>query len=159
MDKKGDSMRRSSLVAVSIGAMLVVAATTIAVASGRPLATTLSGAQEVPSGAGDADGTGTAEFTLNGGQEEVCYELTWQNLDGTVQNAHIHEAPTGDNGGVVVSLFLGESFAGTGSASGCDPGDATRAEIQRILKDPSGFYVNIHDSVRPAGAIRGQLDR
>ncbi len=32
-------------------------------------------------------------------------------------------------------------------------------EIKRILNDPSGFYVNIHDTVRPAGAIRGQLSR
>ncbi len=152
-------MRRGSLIAVSIGAMLVVAATTVAVASGRPLATTLSGAQEVPTGVGDPDGMGTAELTLNGGQEEVCYELTWQNLDGIVQRAHIHESPTGVNGGIVVSLFEAQNFEGTGSASGCDLGDATRAEIQRILKDPSGFYVNIHDSVRPGGAIRGQLDR
>lgn len=151
-------MRRSLIVLGSIGAVLV-ATTAIGLAGGRPLATTLTGAQEAPSGVGDPDGTGTAELTLNAGQEEVCYELTWQNLDGTVQRAHVHEAPTGVNGPIVVSLFEGQSFAGTGSASGCDLGDATRDEIRRILEDPSGFYVNIHDTVRPGGAIRGQLDR
>jgi hypothetical protein len=158
IDEKGDSMRKHSLVAVSIGVMLVTM-TAVALASGRPLATTLSGAQEVPAGVGDPDGTGTAELTLSAGQEQVCYELTWQNIDGTVQRAHIHEAPTGVNGGITVSLFEGQSFAGTGSASGCDLGDATRDEIRRILTDPSGFYVNIHDTVRPGGAIRGQLSR
>jgi hypothetical protein len=147
----------------SIAAVLLVT-TAMALADGRPLATTLSGAEEVttpPGGPapGDPNGTGTAELTLNAGMEEVCYELTWANLDGTVQRAHIHEAPAGVNGGITVSLFEGESFAGTGSASGCDLGDATRDEIRRILNDPSGFYVNIHDTVRPAGAIRGQLDR
>ncbi len=151
-------MRRSLIVVVSIGAVLV-ATTAIAFGDGRPLDTTLTGAEEVPAGVGDPNGTGTAELTLNAGQEEVCYELTWQNLDGTVQRAHIHEAPSGVNGPIVVSLFEGQNFAGTGSASGCDLGDATRAEIRRILEDPSGFYVNIHDTVRPGGAIRGQLDR
>lgn len=140
-------------------ALLVVVTATIASADGRPLTTSLSGAQEVPSGAGDPDGTGTAKLTLNAGREQVCYELTWQNLDGIVQRAHIHEAPAGVNGGIVVSLFEGESFPGTGSATGCDLGDATRGEIRRILIDPSGFYVNVHDSVRPPGAIRGQLSR
>ncbi|MFN2526350.1 MAG: CHRD domain-containing protein [Actinomycetota bacterium] len=151
-------MRRSTFVVVSISAVLV-ATTAIAAADGRRLATTLSGAEEMPSGVGDPDGSGTAELTLNAGHEEVCYELTWQNLDGSVQRAHIHEAPAGHNGGITVSLFEGQSFAGTGSASGCDLGDATRDEILRILQDPSGFYVNIHDSARPAGAIRGQLSR
>ena len=151
-------MRRSLIVLGFIGAVLV-ATTAIGLADGRPLATTLTGAQEVPAGVGDPNGTGTAELTLNAGQEDVCYELTWQNLDGTVQRAHIHEAPSGVNGPIVVTLFDGQSFAGTGSASGCDLGDATRDEIRRILKDPSGFYVNIHDTVRPGGAIRGQLDR
>lgn len=151
-------MRRNMFVIGSI-ALLLVASATIASADGRPLTAGLSGTEEVPAGAGDPDGTGTAALTLNAGREQVCYELTWQNLDGTVQRAHVHEAPAGANGGIVVSLFEGESFPGTGSASGCDLGDATRAEIRRILTDPSGFYVNIHDSVRPAGAIRGQLSR
>ena len=151
-------MRRSMVVLGSMGVVLLATAT-IALAGGRPLTTTLTGAQEAAPNVGDPDGTGTAELTLNAGREEVCYELTWQNLDGTVQRAHIHEAPVGVNGPIVVSLFEGQSFSGTGSASGCDLGDATRDEIRRILADPSGFYVNIHDSVRPGGAIRGQLSR
>jgi len=153
-------MRRSMVVAGSIAAVLL-ATTAWAMANGRPLETLLSGAEEVtvPAGGGDPDGTGSASLTLNAGVEQVCYELSWENLDGTVQRAHIHEAPTGSNGGITVSLFEGQSFPGSGSASGCDLGDGTRDEIRRILEDPSGFYVNIHDTVRPAGAVRGQLDR
>ncbi len=152
-------MRKGWMVALSIGVILVSTTAIAAANGGRPLATDLSGAEEVPAGIGDPDGTGTAELTLNAGQEEVCYELTWENLDGTVQRAHIHEAPAGVNGGITVSLFEGQSFSGTGSAEGCDLGNATREEIERILQDPSGFYVNIHDTVRPGGAIRGQLSR
>ena len=29
--------------------------------------------------------------------------------------------------------------------------------VQRILKNPQNFYINVHNSVFPAGAIRGQL--
>jgi hypothetical protein len=156
MTRGGVFMRRGMWVLVGIGVALL-ALSTVATAGGRPMSTDLSGAEEVPAGVGDPDGTGTADLRLNSGQEEVCFELTWQNLDGVVQRAHIHEAPAGENGSIVVSLFEGESFSGTGSASGCDLGDATRAVIKRIFKNPSGFYVNIHDSVRPGGAIRGQL--
>ena len=151
-------MLQRIFIGVSIAAVLAIT-TAVAFAGGRPLATSLSGAEEVTPFVGDPDGTGTAELTLNSGREEVCYELTWQNLDGTVQRAHIHEAPAGSNGGITVSLFEAQSFPGTGSATGCDLGDATRDEIRRILNDPSGFYVNIHDTVRPGGAIRGQLER
>jgi hypothetical protein len=152
----GVFMRRGKWILVGIGVALLLLST-VAIAGGRRMSTDLSGAEEVPAGVGDPNGTGTAALRLNAGQEEVCFELTWQNLDGIVQRAHIHEAPAGVNGGIVVTLFDGESFSGTGSASGCDLGDATRAEIKRIFKNPSGFYVNIHDSVRTAGAVRGQL--
>jgi hypothetical protein len=149
-------MRRGKWVLVGIGVALMVLST-VAIAGGRKMSTDLSGAEEVPAGVGDLNGTGTADLRLNSGREEVCFELTWQNLDGDVQRAHIHEAAAGMNGPIVVSLFEGESFSRTGSASGCDLGDATRAVIKRIFKNPSGFYVNIHDSVRLGGAVRGQL--
>jgi hypothetical protein len=128
-----------------------------ALAGGRPLDTDLSGAEEAPD-PGDPNGTGTAALTLNAGRQDVCYELTWQNVDGTVFAAHVHQGPPGVAGPIVVTLFSGETFSGTGSASGCDTGDATREEIRGILQDPSGYYVNIHSvPTFPNGAIRGQL--
>ena len=142
--------------------MVVAMFGSVAGADGRKLSTPLSGTEEVDANGavvGDPNGTGTARLTLNHGQAEVCYRLTWQNLDGTVQHAHIHEAVAGKNGDVVVTLFANQSFLGTGSANGCDLNDSTKAEVRRILNNPANFYVNIHDTVRPAGAIRGQLER
>ena len=147
---------------VALGMVAAIAAGTVAGAAGRRLSTPLSGAEEVDANgnpSGDPNGTGTAVLTLNVGKEQVCYELSWANLDGTVTRAHIHEAPAGQNGGIVVSLFEGQSYPGTHSVSACDLGDGTKEEIRRILADPSAFYVNVHDSVRPAGAVRGQLER
>ena len=145
---------------VAAGLVVMVAFGSVAMAGGRRLETPLSGAEEVDANGnvvGDADGTGTASLTLNPGQEEVCFELTWQNLDGTVQHAHIHDAPAGQNGGVVVPLFVDQSFPMTGSFSDCVEG--ARGVLRQILRDPSGFYVNVHDTIRPTGAIRGQLER
>ena len=128
-----------------------------ATAEGRPLSTTLTGAAEVP-GPGDPDAAGTASITLNQGLGEVCFNLSWQNIDGTVVAAHIHEAPAGVAGPVVVPLFTGAAFAGTGSTSGCIS-DVSEELIKAIRQNPQDYYVNVHSTVFPAGGVRGQLGK
>jgi hypothetical protein len=34
----------------------------------------------------------------------------------------------------------------------------TREQAAEIVADPNGFYVNIHSTNHPDGAVRGQLD-
>ena len=46
--------------------------------SGRPYDVTMTGAAERP-GPGDTDGTGTASFRVNAGQNQVCYTLNVSN--------------------------------------------------------------------------------
>jgi len=151
------SMRLRALVLVAaLGTVGLLAVGTPALAAGRPLSATLTGAAEVP-GPGDADASGTALVTLNEGQGEVCFSLDWAGIDGTVTAAHIHAAPAGVAGPVVVSLLAG-AFAGTGSASGCSSG-VSEELIKAIRHDPAGYYVNIHSTVFPAGAVRGQLSK
>jgi CHRD domain len=136
------------------GTLLALSLPGTVLAGGSKLSTDLSGAEEAP-GPGDPDATGTADLRLNQGTETVCYDLSWANIDGTVVAAHIHEAPAGAPGPIVVPLFVGQSFAGTGSDSACVSSD--RALIKDIRKNPTDYYVNVHSSVFPAGAIRGQL--
>lgn len=124
---------------------------------GRPFATTLTGAAEVP-GPGDVDASGTAFLTLNQGQGEVCFDLSWAGIDGTVVAAHIHAAPAGVAGPVVVPLFVGVALPGTGSASECVSG-VTEELIKDIRHNPENYYVNVHSTVFPAGAARGQLGK
>lgn len=143
--------KRTIAVAAAIG---ISAVGSVVSAGGRPLATDMSGSEEAP-GPGDADATGFAGFTLNQGQREICFDLSWADVDGTVTAAHIHRAPFGAPGPVVVPLFMEAKFAGTDAASGCVSAD--RALVKEIRKDPTAFYVNVHSTVFPPGAVRGQL--
>jgi hypothetical protein len=108
----------------------------------------MSGAEEVPPA--DPDGTGFARITLNVGQATVCWELTVANIQPAFA-AHIHKAPAGVNGPVVVGL----SPPTSGSSSGCTTADPVL--IQDIIDNPEQYYVNVHNSDFPGGAVRGQL--
>ena len=118
---------------------------------GRQLTTTLTGAEEVPV-PGDPDGIGFATVTVNPGQGVLCYELSVSGI-APATAAHIHEAPPGVAGPVVVTLEAPTD----GSSGGCI--DVGRVLAKEILKDPADYYVNVHTAEYPAGALRGQLSR
>jgi hypothetical protein len=107
-----------------------------------PLSATLSG---------PGNGDGTASVTLDPGASTVCYELT-VTLDPPASAAHIHRGEAGASGPIVVPFEAPSS----GSASGCAQG-VDAAVISDIMANPAGFYVNVHNSAFPGGAIRGQL--
>ncbi|MEO5840600.1 MAG: CHRD domain-containing protein [Acidimicrobiales bacterium] len=113
---------------------------------GRPLTAALSGANEVPPRPGTQ--TGSAVITLNQGQSEVCYDITVSNIIGTVVAAHIHFGVAGVNGPVVVPLP---------PLSGCVSAD--QGLIQQIRQNPDAYYVNVHTTTYPGGAVRGQLTK
>ena len=148
-------MRKQLFIGLVAALAVTLAAGGVAQADGgKPLTTTLTGAAEVP-GPGDPDATGTASLRLNPGKGEVCLDVDWADVDGTVFAAHIHVGTADVAGPVVVPLFTGE-FSGTDGASGCVAAD--RDLIRAIMRDPSNYYVNVHSQpYYPAGAIRGQL--
>jgi hypothetical protein len=150
-------MGRRLLVAVAaVVFAVVIPAGAVGADAGRPFATTLTGAAEVPPA--DPDASGSASIILNQGLGTVCFDLNWENVDGTVFAAHIHVAPAGVNGPIVVPLFAG-SFAGTDSVSGCVEA-VDRDLIKAIRQDPSAYYVNVHSTPDfPGGAVRGQLGK
>lgn len=122
-----------------------------ALAGGRPISTTLTGAAERPN-PGDPDGSGWARVTINPGTGTVCYAYEVTGVEPLLA-AHIHRAPATSPGPVVIPL---PPTSGTGG-SGCVSAD--RELLVAILVDPSGYYVNVHNAVYPAGALRGQLSR
>lgn len=148
---------RVLLLATALGAVGMLAVGAPAYGGGRPFSTMLTGAAEVP-GPGDPDASGTASLTLNQGQGEVCFDLSWAGIDGTVVAAHIHVAPAGVAGPIVVPLFMGVALGGTDSASGCIAG-VSEDLVKAIRQGPENYYVNVHSTVFPAGAARGQLGK
>jgi CHRD domain len=148
---------RSSLAALAAGLAMVLAVAAAAAADdgGRPLSTALTGGEEAP-GPGDPNATGQADLRLNQGQNEICFDISWADIDGEVFAGHIHVAPASDPGPIVVPLFTG-AFAGTASTSGCVE-NVDAALIKAIRHDPSAYYVNVHSRPNfPGGAVRGQL--
>jgi hypothetical protein len=111
----------------------------------------LTGDAEVP-GPGDPKGSGTVQITGNPDKGEVCYELSVANIQEATA-AHIHEGAVGKEGPVKVALEAPK----TGSAKGCAKADI--AVIQAMLKDPAGYYINVHNAAFPKGAVRGQLSK
>jgi hypothetical protein len=133
--------------------LLAVLALTSLAATGLTFTTTLTGAAEVPT-PGDPDGTGTATITLIPSKSMICWEIQVSGITLPASAAHIHEAPVGVPGSVIVPLSAPDA---TGSASGCRTVD--RSVIVGILQDPDEYYVNVHNSDYQSGALRGQLSR
>ena len=121
---------------------------------GAPFSTPMT--QEVtttPPWAGDADGSGQALITVNYGQREVCWETSVSNILLPATAAHIHKADPSVRGLIVLPLSApGTSGTASGCASGVDP-----VLLKDILQNPASYYVNVHTTDFPAGAIRGQL--
>lgn len=135
-------------------ALIATAAMSAPSEGGRKFTTSLTGAAEVTAAGvpnqGDPDGRGTARITVNPGKSQVCYQLTVSGIEPATA-AHIHRAPATTTGPVVVPLRAPT----TGSSSGC--ATVSRDLAKAILKNPSAYYVNVHNTPYPNGALRGQL--
>ena len=109
----------------------------------------LTGSNEV--GGGDPNGSGTAAVKVRG--TEICFDLKWTGFEAIM--SHIHWAPAGKNGDVVVPFFMNESPLDANSKSGCV--EAKASVVKAIIANPSKYYVNVHSPEFPKGAARGQL--
>jgi hypothetical protein len=145
-------MRTPTLIAITTSILFLVLASS-ALAQGRPYSVPLEGSQEV--GPGDPDGSGVADLTINPGLEELCFSLAVEGIESPTR-AHIHEAPAGQNGPIVVFFFdivIPDPIPVTFE----DCVHVDRDLARDLIRFPEDFYVNIHNAAFPAGAIRGQL--
>jgi hypothetical protein len=111
----------------------------------------LSGNAEAP-GPGDQDGKGKAKITLKMEGHQVCWEIKVKKIILPAAAAHIHLGAKGVPGPVVVTLSAPDA---RGVSSGCTMVDH---ELHMNLHmHPEQYYVNVHNSAFPAGAVRGQL--
>ena len=157
----------ASVLLALIVAMALSVGPALADNGGRPFDLALSGANEFnAAGApinphGDAD-RGSAVLTVNPGQETVCWSfgaITLTAGDALPHVAHIHLAPEGIAGPVVVDIFGGAATAPAPTSyptgTTCVHGD--RDVLLAILRDPGAYYLNLHNAEHPAGVMRAQL--
>ena len=158
---------RRTVVAVTSAAILagvVTAAdaqrrpTTEGSSSTWPLQARLLGSNEIDQqtgrrNAGDRDARGHA--SVSGKSTKICVALAYKDL-GDIAAAHIHRGKSNQNGPVVITLAKPEDGA-LGASSSCHTVEASLSRA--IVRNPQNYYVNIHTSQFPGGAIRGQLRR
>jgi len=107
----------------------------------------LSGANEVPAVITGAAGSGTATLTLPSRALSGSIQIT-----GMVATAaHIHEAASGSNGPVIVTLI------DQGSGKWAVPANSFLTEPQASKFSTNGLYFNVHSVNNPMGEIRGQI--
>ncbi|MFO0875554.1 MAG: CHRD domain-containing protein [Phycisphaerales bacterium] len=135
-------------------AAVAIAATTLAAtsASAEQFTLNMSGAQEVP-GPGDPDGVATGTLTIDKTTNTISWNFTYSNIAAPTL-MHIHPGAAGVAGGVLVNLGVATSG---GAGTLISQTVTTAANVNMILANPTGFYVNIHNSPFPGGAIRGQI--
>ena len=106
----------------------------------------LSGAQEIPPNPSTATGTGW--LMVNPFTRAVAGRLEWSGVSAT--DAHIHRAPAGTSGGIVIR--------GTVAPGVLTVNPATALSDDLFLAFMQGnLYYNVHSAAFPAGEIRGQL--
>jgi len=165
-------MRRTMIAAMVgvAGLGVALAAPAFAGHTNALLEADLTGRAEVAShpkkgNVGDRNGRGSVYvFGIDGDPTTLCYVLEVDKIaelgeaPGNGRAAHIHAGAKGTNGPVEVNL----AWPQDGQAADClTEGEAGKGlepgEVQRILANPSWYYVNVHNTKFPNGAIRGQL--
>ena len=119
-------------------------------ASAQTFAAAMSGATEFPAGSGSPDGSGLAAITVKG--TTITFSISVKGIS-TPTLAHIHKAPLGASGPVVIDFHAPVFTSGFTSGSTTGAADV----VADLLANPSSYYVNVHTAEYPAGALRGQL--
>ena len=123
---------------------------------------------------------GAGLFTFDDETGVFTWDIDFSTLTGPVIGAHIHSAPSGSNGPVVIDLSNPTPGVGSlsdpavvdfGLALDADIGAGTFGEfnggvsldssvfgaLTGALGDEIAWYVNLHTAANPGGEIRGQL--
>jgi hypothetical protein len=162
------------LLALGLALITSGTATTTAIAQST-LKTRAGGYQEVPAVSTPASAELAAK--INQDKTAIDYTLKYTTLKGDIQQAHLHFAQKGVNGGIVVWLCsnLGNAPSGTPlcpTAPATLTGTITATNVVAVnaqgidagaLNDlidalqVGRVYLNVHSSRFPSGEVRGQI--
>lgn len=133
---------------------------------GQQFEARLRGSEEVPPVSTDT--RGKANFEFNNAETKLHFELEVE--DGQrVTQAHIHCAPAGQNGPIIIFLagfhdkgwdvdgdWIGDATATDANITNTACG-STLAQIADAMAD-GRTYANVHTVANPGGEVRGQID-
>ncbi|MBI1955021.1 MAG: CHRD domain-containing protein [Acidobacteria bacterium] len=164
---------RTSSSCFGVPLLLALAALSSSAQNRRVVSAELTGFQEVPA----ISSTGTGKFRARLDDASIEFELTYSDLEGIVQQAHIHIGQAGVVGGIMIYFCsnlanppLGTppcpqsgTVTGTRMASdvigpagqGIAPGEFE--EVLRAIRS-GNTYANVHTAKHPGGEIRGKVN-
>jgi hypothetical protein len=177
-------MRRRVL--ISLAVLVVLSISTIVLAQGgfKRISEILTGYEETPQ-AISTTGTGDFQARISNDESRIDWTLSYSDLEGAIQQSHIHFGAKGTSGGITVFLCtnLGNGPAGTqpcpappatisGTIVAADVSPNIPAtsmaraqgintgEIDELIKAirAGATYVNIHTTTWGTGEIRSQID-
>ncbi len=156
---------------------LVVALGATTAADNRALRARLAAAHEVPAVISAAHGEFSAK--IDDDAQTIEYELSYEGLEGSVLQSHIHVGQKTAAGGIMI--WLCSNLASPPTPPGTQPCPAPPATIQGTISaanvvgpatqgvNTGNFedaitairnglaYVNVHSTVSPSGELRGQI--
>lgn len=104
----------------------------------------------------DPDGVGTAFVSLQPNRRRICFRIAYRRI-AKPDRGHIHEAPKGAKGSILIDLFVGPRPGGS-PITGCVR-YLRRGTITQIRRNPHRYFVELHNTRLLGGAIRGRLHR
>jgi len=131
---------------ILVGALTVSIAGYSASVLGDEIKVTLSGDQEIPPVTTPGSGSGTITV---GEDKSVSGKVTISGITPLV--AHIHEAPAGNNGPIVIPLTK------TSDTVWVIPAGAKLTDAQYASYKAGNLYYNVHTEAHKSGEIRGQI--
>jgi len=173
------AMRR---VGLSLAVIALVSASTLIFGQGfKKISEVLTGYEETGTtgGAVSTTGNGTFNARISNDETQIQWELTYNDLEGAVQQAHIHFGQKSVTGPISVFLCtnLGNGPAGTQpcpAPPATISGTITAVDVTNLANErgisageldelvsairAGATYVNVHSTRWPGGEIRSQID-
>lgn len=118
-------------------------------------------------------GSGSGVFNVTSDTNLISYSVTVSNLTSPISAAHLHCAPVGQTGQVIVPLMIASTTDTQTSATlsgsimesdilpaamSCNPNIKTLPQLIQAMREGQ-IYVNVHTQKYPMGEVRGQLTK
>jgi hypothetical protein len=95
---------------------------------------------------GDLNGYGVATLLIDDVANTISWNIDVGDIALPLTGAHIHQGDASVAGPILINFS--SSLTGSGLFD---------TDLAAVVANPGGFYVNLHTSEFPAGAIRGQI--